>query len=99
MSPECPIRENDTANEPRRPAWESDRLDTHESPEIMEAYFDRGLDAWGLSCYTDVAAALHAVDLAPATPTRKEESPLANQAARLQARADVKEALYPSRLR
>ncbi|HEX9201706.1 MAG TPA: cytochrome P450 [Acidobacteriaceae bacterium] len=99
MSSECPIRENDTAPELRRPAWESDRLDTPESPEIMEAYFDRGIDAWVLSRYADVAAALHAVDLAPATPTRKEESPLANEAARLQARADVMEALSPSSLR
>jgi hypothetical protein len=76
--------------DPRCPAWNSDRLESSAGPEIEAAYFDEALDAWILSRHEDVLAAFRSPGLIPSDVNSGKE--------RLRMREETLEALSPTLL-
>src|SRR5580704_3898268 len=91
-------------DEPRRPEWCGDQLESPAGPEIEAPYFDEDLAAWVLSRHEDVLAAFRCPDLAPAGPNATRHSESANQSGaadqsdRLKMREETQEALSPALL-
>jgi hypothetical protein len=90
-------------DEPRCPAWSSDRLESSAGPEIEPPYFDEALDAWVLSRHEDVLAAFRSPGLSPVGPNGGKHPESADQNERLnherlRMRDETLEALSPALL-
>ena len=85
--------------EPTRPAWSSDQLDSASPPEIEAPHFDALLGAWVLSQYSDVLAAFRSSSLFPIGPNNKTDPELPDESSRLKMREETREALSPAQLR
>jgi cytochrome P450 len=85
--------------EPSRPAWSGDQLDSASPPEIEAPYFDDILKAWVLSRHADILAAFRASSLSPTSPNSKLSSDLSDEQGRLAMRAEVMDILSPAKLR
>ncbi len=85
--------------DPSKPAWSSDRLDSPHGPEIEAPYFDADLGAWVFSRYADILAALRSSSLIPANPDNPNNPGALSESARLKMRADTLGALSPTQLR
>ncbi len=85
--------------EPSKPAWSGDQLDSASPPEIEAPYFDEILKAWVLSRHADILAAFRASNLSPASPNSKKVSEPIEESGRLKMRAETMEALSPIQLR
>jgi cytochrome P450 len=85
--------------EPSKPAWVGDQLDSVTPPEIEAPYFDDILKAWVLSAHADILAAFRASSLSPANPNSKSVSPQNDESGRLKMRAETIDALSPTQLR
>jgi cytochrome P450 len=81
-----------------KPAWDCDRLDSNEPPEVEAPYFDAVLGAWVLSRYVDVLAAFRSSGLAPSGAHNEGQEPV-DENARLEMRAETLEALSSVQLR
>jgi cytochrome P450 len=86
-------------NDPFIPSWSQDQLDSPSPPEPDAAYFDYLLNAWVLSKYADVLAALRASSLAPSGPHQRKVVEPCDHSDRAQMRAETIEALSPRQLR
>ena len=86
-------------DDPLKPAWSRDQLDSCWPPEIEAPYFDNLLDAWVLSRHADIMAAFRVSSLCPSGPSRKEGSEPIDENLRLKMRAETMEALSPVQLR
>ena len=85
--------------EPLKPAWSGDRLDSPIAPEIEDPYYDDDLEAWVLSRHADVLAAFRSSGLWPAGPNSKKSVEAPDEKGNLQMRAETLEALSPAQLR
>jgi hypothetical protein len=86
--------------EPTKPAWSSDELDSSSPPEIEAPHFDDLLGAWVLSRYSDVLAAFRSSSLSPIGPNSKANSePPPDESSQLKMREETREALSPAQLR
>ncbi len=85
--------------EPTKPAWSSDQLDSPSPPEIEAPHFDDLLGAWVLSRHSDVLAAFRSSSLSPIGPNSKATSELPDESSMLEIRAETREALSPVQLR
>jgi cytochrome P450 len=85
--------------EPTRPAWSTDQLDSASPPEIEAPHFDALLGAWVLSQYSDVLAAFRSSSLFPIGPNNKTDPELPDESSRLRMREETREALSPAQLR
>jgi len=84
--------------QPSKPAWSGDLLDSASPPEIEAPYFDNVLDAWVLSRYADILAALRSPGLSPAGPHSRKIPQADDERSRLKIREEALEALSPARL-
>lgn len=85
--------------EPTKPAWSSDQLDSPSPPEIEAPHFDDLLRAWVLSGHSDVLAAFRSSSLSPIGPNSKATSEPGNESSHLKMREETREALSPAQLR
>src|ERR1700677_5016249 len=85
--------------EPAKPAWSSDRLDSSSPPEIEAPHFDDLLGAWVLSQHSDVLAAFRSSSLSPTGPNDKATSVPPDKISLLKMREETREALSPMQLR
>ena len=85
--------------EPFKPAWSSDRLDSPIAPEIEDPYYDGDLEAWVLSRHSDVLAAFRSSGLWPTGSNSKKSVEPPDEKGNLQMRAETVEALSPAQLR
>jgi cytochrome P450 len=85
--------------EPLKPAWSSDRLDSSIAPEIEDPYYDDDLEAWVLSRHADVLAAFRSSGLWPTGPNSKKSVEAPDEKGNLQMRAETLDALSPTQLR
>jgi cytochrome P450 len=85
--------------EPTKPAWSSDQLDSPSPPEIEAPYFDDLLGAWVLSRYSDVLAAFRSSSLSPIGPNSKVTSEPPDKSSLLKMREETREVLSPIQLR
>jgi cytochrome P450 len=85
--------------EPNKPAWSSDQLDSPSPPEIEAPYFDDLLGAWVLSRYADVLAAFRSSSLSPIGPNSKVTSEPPDESSLLKMREETREVLSPIQLR
>ncbi|HWW23899.1 MAG TPA: cytochrome P450 [Edaphobacter sp.] len=85
--------------DPLKPAWSGDRLDSRIAPEIEGPYYDEELEAWVLSRYADVLAAFRSSGLWPAGSSSKKSVEPPDEKGNLQMRAETVEALSPAQLR
>lgn len=85
--------------EPTKPAWSSDELDSTSPPEIEAPHFDDLLGAWVLSRYSDVLAAFRSSRLFPTGPNNKPDSEPPDESSQLQMREETRKALSPPQLR
>jgi cytochrome P450 len=85
--------------EPTKPAWSSDQLDSPSPPEIEAPHFDDLLGAWVLSRHSDVLAAFRSSSLSPIGPNSKATSEAGNESSHLKIREETREALSPAQLR
>lgn len=85
--------------EPTKPAWSSDQLDSSSPPEIEPPHFDSLLEAWVLSRYSDVLAAFRSSSLSPIGPNTKATSDPQDESSLLKMRVETREALPPAQLR
>jgi cytochrome P450 len=84
--------------DPSRADWSRDQLDSPLPPVAEAPYFDKALNAWVFSRYSDILAAFRAPELAPASPSSETSAPL-QEKHRLQMRAETQQTLSPQRLR
>jgi cytochrome P450 len=85
--------------EPTKPAWSSDQLDSPSPPEIEAPHFDDLLGAWVLSRYSDVLAAFRSSSLSPIGPNSKSTSKPPDESDQLKMREETREVLSPAQLR
>ena len=85
--------------DPLRPAWTRDQVDSLDPPEIEAAYFDSNLEAWVLSRHADLAAAFHTPSLIPGRRDLANVSLAAEEEARLKMRDEIRAALSPVQVR
>ena len=85
--------------EPAKPAWSSDQLDSPSPPEIEAPHFDDLLGAWVLSRHSDVLAAFRSSSLSPTGPNSKATSEPPDEISLLKMRGETREALSPMLLR
>jgi cytochrome P450 len=85
--------------DPTKPAWSSDYLDSPHPPEIEAPYFDSALGAWVFSHYADIAAALRAPTLAPAGPDAARDPEPMKDSLHQKMRTETLDALSPAQLR
>jgi cytochrome P450 len=85
--------------EPAKPAWSSDQLDSPSPPEIEAPHFDDLLGAWILSRHSDVLAAFRSSSLSPTGPNSKATSEPPDEISLLKMRGETREALSPMLLR
>jgi cytochrome P450 len=85
--------------EPTKPAWSSDQLDSPSPPEIEAPHFDDLLGAWVLSRYSDVLAAFRSSSLSPIGPNSKATSKPPDESDQLKMREETREVLSPAQLR
>jgi cytochrome P450 len=90
---------NARREEPFKPAWSSDRLDSPITPEMEDPYYDDDLGAWVLSRHADVLAAFRSSGLWPTGPNSKKSVEPPDEKANLQIRAETVEALSAAQLR
>jgi cytochrome P450 len=88
----CPYR-------PRGSAWEEDDSSGVFSLQVSKPYFDNQLDGWILSRYADVSAAFSCADLQMVGAASRTPDPPVDEPARLNLRAETRNALSPHRLR
>jgi cytochrome P450 len=86
-------------DEPSKPSWCHDRLDSVLPPEIEAPYFDEILDAWILSRYADILTAFRSPSLSPASFNRPTSSDTTNDESPLKMRQETLDALSPTPLR
>jgi cytochrome P450 len=84
---------------PSKPVWSRDQLESPSPPEIEAPYFDTDLGAWVFSRYSDILAAFHASSLAPISPRPEKDGKSPNESSRLKMRVEAMEALSPAQLR
>lgn len=80
------------------PAWKEDKLDSPQPPVPAAPYFDRALDAWVVSRYSDVVAALRSPSLIPAGPHGRAGSDVPEDPHRTNIREDTLAAFSPIQL-
>jgi cytochrome P450 len=85
--------------EPSKPVWSSDRLESPVAPEIEDPYYDDDLEAWVLSRHADVLAALRSSGLWPTGSDSERSVDPPDEGGNLQMRAETVEALSPAQLR
>jgi cytochrome P450 len=85
--------------EPAKPAWSSDQLDSPSPPEIEAPHFDDLLGAWVLSRHSDVLAAFRSSSLSPTGPNSKATSEPPDEISLLKMREETREGLSPILLR
>jgi cytochrome P450 len=84
---------HDRREDPSKPAWGSDQLDSPVPPGVEAPYFDEALEAWVLTRHEDVLAAFRSASLSPGGTDKVDEGAL------LQMREETREALSPEQLR
>jgi len=84
---------------PKGPAWEDDCQEGAFRLQVAEPYFDKQMNGWVLSRYADVTAAFQTPELVVVGPASKAEYPSVDEAARLNMRAQTRNALSPLALR
>jgi cytochrome P450 len=85
--------------DPTKPAWAADRPDNSAPPDCEAPYFDNTLDAWILSRYEDVMAAMQCRDLYPIGPNSRKIIEPSGRSDLLEMRANTLAALAPAQLR
>ena len=85
--------------EPSKPAWSRDLLDSLSPPETEEPYFDDVLGPWVLSRHADILAALRSPALSPTGPHSRRIPQSHDERTRLKAREETLEVLSPAQLR
>src|SRR5215469_1216051 len=80
-------------------AWSCDQLDSPAPPVAEAPYFDDALNAWIFTRYGDILAAFRASELSPISLNEFGTKSSLCDKARLKMRAEVQEALPPSKLR
>ena len=84
---------------PNGPVWEDDCQEGVFRLQVTEPYFDKQMNGWVLSRYADVTAAFQSPELVVVGPASKAEYPSVDEAARLNMRAQTRDALSPVALR
>jgi cytochrome P450 len=85
--------------DPLKPAWSRDLLDSPFPPELDAPYFDNTLDAWVLSRYEDILAVFWASELSPASFNSKNIPDSFNKDESFKMRTETLEALTSGRMR
>jgi hypothetical protein len=86
-------------DEPSKPVWNSDRLDSPIGPEIEAPYYDDALGAWVLSRHADILAAFRSSRLWPTGPNSKKSVEPPDETSNLEMRTETTEFLSAAQLR
>jgi len=85
--------------DPLKPAWSRDLLDSPFAPELDAPYFDNTLEAWVLSRYEDILAAFRATSLSPTSFNSKNIPDPFNKDENSKMRMETLEALASEKMR
>jgi cytochrome P450 len=85
--------------EPSKPAWNCDRLDSPIAPQIEDPYYDDALGAWVLSRHADILAAFRSSGLWPTGPNSKKSVEPPDESSNMRMRVETVEVLSAAQLR